>query len=76
MVYNVLDGDSSFDRCRTLEQYRSALATKPLHDLNDSQLDVVSHLSQLKGFLVLWPMKFLEQEEISMTHSVAKELFV
>lgn len=72
-IFNTLDADSSYDDCRTLEQYRLALSTKPFHDINNLK---ASHLSQLRGFLVLWPMKFLEEEEISLTHSVAKELFV
>jgi hypothetical protein len=75
-IYNDLDGDASYDRCRTLAQYRLALSSKPMVDTNDVKQEVISRVSQLRGFLVLWPIRFLEEEGISMTHSVAKELFV
>ncbi len=71
-IFDSIDGPGSYYRCRTLDEYRANLSFQGSRPLED----ITIQLQQLKGHLVLWPLGFLESENIPLVHSVAKEVFM
>lgn len=62
-IYDQIDGDASPYRCKTLNQYTSALSSyvnKSIHDLMIQRL-----LNGIQGFVVLWPLDFLINDDTS-----------
>jgi phospholipase D1/2 len=74
-LYDELDGPLSYERCFTVDEYEKALAAKPF--LNSSDPLVESFLVRIKGHLVMWPLKFLEKENMlsAATQVLASDLF-
>lgn len=74
-IFNSLDGACVYDKCSSIDEYRTNLRTNQIH-LDIDQPEITSQLEKIQGNLVLWPEKFLDNEIMPITHTVAKELFV
>lgn len=65
-AFDAVDGPASVYRCKTLESYQTGLRTNKLPSLDDSNVtDILA--KEVRGFLVNWPMLFLEQEDLAPT---------
>lgn len=76
VIYNVLDGPCSYDKCNTLDEYAKAIQDRPFLSANDPLVE--SYLVRLKGHLVMFPLRFLFRENLkSLAHSTVlpDELF-
>jgi hypothetical protein len=62
-VYDLIDGDISVYRCKTVIEFRQALA----RHVNKSILDplIKVNLVEIKGFLVNWPLDLFKDEDLS-----------
>ncbi len=72
-IFDSTEESSSYYRCRTLNEYRANLS---LSQQSKSIEHTRTQFQQLKGYLIMWPLGFLESENIPLVHSVAKEVFM
>lgn len=62
-IYDILDGESSVYRCKSIESLKVALSSHVHRSKLDSQVN--TQLNQIQGFLVDWPMHLMSKENLN-----------
>lgn len=62
-IYSAFEGDAAMDKCNTLVKYQRANAARPL--INGSDPEVRRYLGLIRGHVVMWPMEFLKDTDLS-----------
>ena len=62
-IYDMIDGFTSIYKCETIAQFKNAFSNY----VNPSYLDpeIRQTMSEVKGFLVDWPKRLLEKEDLA-----------
>ena len=65
-VYHWLDGeDMSIYSCRNLHQLRNGI--KDYNHKSSLKLGVIHQMNSIQGYLIDWPINFLQDEDLSRT---------